>query len=98
MQTLDTGYGFRDVSFSSYCALSICQAQCPTQRRVSQTAPHMLELSLGRLPGCRSQAKGGGGSQAQLFSSFSMEVNSWDNGRAAAGSLHLLEKKEQMLS
>ena len=64
MQTLDTGYGFSDVSFSHEpCPgqLSIHQGPLPAQRRGSHKAPHMPVLSFRRLPGCRGQAKGGAG-------------------------------------
>lgn len=64
MQTLDTGCGFSDVSFShELCPgqLSIHQGPLPAQRRGSHKALHMLVLSFRKLPGCRGQAKGGAG-------------------------------------
>lgn len=64
MQTLDTGCGFSDVSFShELCPgqLSIHQGPLPAQRRGSHKALHMLVLSFRRLPGCRGQAKRGAG-------------------------------------
>lgn len=71
---------------ASYCSLDSCPsagAQSSAQGRGPQTAPHMLGLSLRKLPGCGGQAKGGEGcrTQKKLFPGFSIKVGSRDNGK-----------------
>lgn len=60
MQTLDTGRGRSAVRFLALCTLDShpsAKALIPTQRRGSQTAPHMPGLSLRKYPGCGGPGK-----------------------------------------